>query len=132
MRLQTSYYSVFTPTMRTRWKGLPRGWGLTVYRDSSCIFNSEYIEVADKNCDEYFKIHVSEHALPSHYTQPDVNVLKKAIRSQNIRISFGLRLLVRWGVSVPKYVQNLIDKADGEKAAKAEKARITLTDYRLP
>lgn len=56
--------------------------GLTVHRDSIRISNSEYIEVSDDS-GESFKIHVSDDALPSHYTQLDVNVLAKGDKKSN-------------------------------------------------
>ncbi|WP_338578030.1 hypothetical protein [Neisseria leonii] len=110
---------------------------LTVYRDSSRASDSEYIELSDNDKGLYLKIRVSDHALPAHHRPfyDMFDVFPRKGREKNARgkdakyytdgswveaVAFAGEM---FGLKVPKYVQNILDKDSGmEKAAPKSKA----------
>ncbi|WP_338809167.1 hypothetical protein V6667_08060 [Neisseria leonii] len=107
---------------------------LAISRDSSRASHSEYIELSDSDKDLHLKIRVSDHALPAHHkpSYDMFDVFPRKDREENARgedakyytdgswveaVAFAGEM---FGLKVPKYVQNILDK---EAAKAAEEAR---------
>lgn len=107
--------------------------GVTYSKDSSHISNSEYINVFDEQTGSEYKIRVSDHALPSYYSQPDFDVAarnsttnargKSAVaHTQGSWVDAVKQIADKFNKPLPKYVENLLakDSIKQQKQAQAE------------
>ena len=125
-------FSVYSDDAGKIAKALDR-MGVAYSKDSSHISNSEYINVFDDQTGSEYKIRVSDHALPSHYSQPDFDVAARNATTNTYGESAVAHTQGSWAVAVkqvadkfnkplPKYVENILakDSVKQQEQAQAE------------
>lgn len=125
-------FSVYSDDAGKIAKALDR-MGVTYSKDSSHISNSEYINVFDEQTGSEYKIRVSDHALPGHYSQPDFDVAARNATTNTRGESAVAHTQGSWAVAVkqvadkfnkplPKYVENILakDSVKQQEQAQAE------------
>ena len=125
-------FSVYSDDAGKIAKALDR-MGVTYSKDSSHISNSEYINVFDEQTGSEYKIRVSDHALPSYYSQPDFDVAARNATTNTHGESAVAHTQGSWAVAVkqvadkfnkplPKYVENILakDSIKQQEQAQAE------------
>lgn len=125
-------FSVYSDDAGKIAKALDR-MGVAYSKDSSHISNSEYINVFDEQTGGEYKIRVSDHALPVHYSQPDFDVAARNATTNTHGESAVAHTQGSWADAVkqiadkfnkplPKYVENILakDSIKQQEQAQAE------------
>lgn len=125
-------FSVYSDDAGKIAKALDR-MGVAYSKDSSHISNSEYINVFDEQTGSEYKIRVSDHALPSYYSQPDFDVAARnsttnargesaVAHTQGSWVDAVKQIADKFNKPLPKYVENILakDSIKQQEQAQAE------------